>query len=115
MSGIERVPEGKGFEVDYDKYGSRPTDYYKNSDEWWRAFAKLGEEEFANCNIREQLLDDLNHDTELAIVINHFVGENYKSWMFRKDIEGLGGLSPIECLAAEWSLKRLRMLFLQSH
>ncbi|MBU2072490.1 MAG: hypothetical protein KKE72_11380 [Gammaproteobacteria bacterium] len=115
MSDIECVPEGKGFEIDYDKYGSRPTDYYKNSDEWWSAFAKLGEEEFANSNIKTQLLEELKHDKELAIVINHFFGQRAFEWLDKKGISKLGGLTPRQCLGLDYGLKRLRMLLLMMH
>ena len=115
MSDIECVPEGKGFEVDYDKYGSRPTDYYKDSDEWWGAFAKLGEEEFAKSKIRTQLLNELNNDRTLAIVINHFFGLRAFEWLDKKRISKLGGLTPRQCLASDYGLKRLKMLLLTMH
>lgn len=115
MRDIEYVPEGEGFEVDYDKYGSRPTDYYKSSDEWWRAFAKLGEDEFAKSKIRTQLLDELNDDTELAIVINHFFGQRAFEWLDKQGISKLGGLTPRQCLALDYGLKRLKMFLLSMH
>lgn len=115
MSGAERIPEGEGVEVDYDKYGNRPTDYYKNSDEWWHAFAKLGEEEFANSKIMNQLLEELNHNTEVAIIINHFLGQRAFKWLDREGITELGGLTPRQCLDTDYGLKRLKMLLLMMH
>jgi hypothetical protein len=115
MSKVECVPEGKGFELDFDKYGSRPTDYYKNSDEWWDAFVKLGEEEFANSKIKNQLLEALNHNTGLAIVINHFFGQRAFEWLDREGISKLGGLTPRQCLGVDYGLKRLKMFLLMMH
>lgn len=106
------VPPGSGFEVDYDAYNFKQGRKFKSADEWWLKFSEHFSYDFEN---KDELLLVTNGDIPLARVINHFVGENYESWMLRKDIDGLGGLSPKECLEAEWSMKRLRMLFLQSH
>lgn len=109
---LSEVPAGSGFEVDYDAYNLKQNRKFKSADEWWLKFSEHFVEDFTT---KDDLLLLTDGDIPLARVINHFVGENYKSWMFRKDIEGLGGLSPKECLGADWSMKRLRMLFLQSH
>jgi hypothetical protein len=109
------MPEGTGFETDYEKYGSRPTDYYENSDEWWSEFAKLGEKEFSNSEIKDQLLSELRYDSELAYVINYFIGERAFQWLDREGISTLGGLTPRQCLDSEFGLKRLKMLLLMMH
>lgn len=109
------VPEGKGFEVDYDNYESNPNRKFSTSEEWWNAFASSGKGEWEDCSFKEELLDEVNHDLNLAMVINHFVGDQFSDWMKRKDLTELGGLSPSECLQSKYGVKRLRMLFLQSH
>mgnify|MGYP007011822628 CR=1 FL=1 len=106
------VPRGSGFEVDYDAYNSKQGRKFKTAEDWWFSFSKHFNKEFEG---KSDLLSITQGDEPLARVIYHFVGDNYETWMSRKDIDGLGGLSPKECLEAEWSLKRLRMLFLQSH
>lgn len=106
------VPCGSGFEVDYDAYNFKQERKFKTADDWWQSFAAHFSNEF-DC--RNELLLRTKGDEALARVICHFVGENFDTWMSRKDIDGLGGLSPIECMEHEWSIKRLRMLFLQSH
>ncbi|MGI5309609.1 hypothetical protein [Rheinheimera sp. WS51] len=115
MSKVEIIPEGKGFEVDYDNYGSRPTDYYSNVDEWWRSFVKLGEEEFLNSKIKKQLLSELNDNAELAIVIYHFFGQRAFNWLDKKGISKLGGLTPRQCLDLDYGIKRLKMFLLMMH
>lgn len=107
------VPEGKGFELDYDNYECNPNRKFSTSDEWWNAFASNGKGEWESCTFKEDLLDKVNNDLNLAIVINHFVGDKYSDWMKRKDISDLGGLSPAECIDSKFGMKRLRMLFLQ--
>lgn len=107
------VLEGKGFEVDYDNYESNPNRKFSTSEEWWNAFASSGKGEWESCTFKEDLLDKVNNDLNLAIVINHFVGDKYSAWMKRKDISDLGGLSPAECIDSKFGMKRLRMLFLQ--
>lgn len=108
------VPEGKGFEIDYDNYERNPNRKFPTSEDWWNAFASSGKDEWENCAFREELLSAVNQDLNLAMVINHFVGEKYPSWMDRKDIPDLGGLSPKECIQTKYGIKRLRMIFMQA-
>lgn len=107
-------PEGKGFELDYDNYERNPNRKFSTSEELWNAFASTGADEWERCTFKEELLAEVNNDLDLAMVINHFVCEEYLSWLDRKDISDLGGLSPKECIQSEYGIKRLRMLFMQS-
>lgn len=109
------IPEGKGFELDYDKYGTQPNAFYDNAGEWWTNFCKLGEKELEESGIQKELVSELNGDRLMAMAVNHFVGENYKAWLDKKGISMLGGLTPRECLALEYGRKRLKMLFLTAH
>lgn len=108
------VPEGEGFEVDYDNYERNSNRKFVTSEDWWNTFSSSGRVEWESCTFKQELLDEVNHDLNLAMVINHFVGTKFKSWMYKKDISDLGGLSPVECLKSEYGMKRLRMLFMQS-
>lgn len=114
MQDTRVVPEGKGFEFDYDNYERNPNRKFSTSEEWWNAFASSGKSEWESCTFKEELLDAVNNDLNLAMVIYHFVGEKYHSWMDRKDIPDLGGLSPKECIESEYGIKRLRMAFMQA-
>ncbi|MEZ5509899.1 MAG: hypothetical protein R3F47_08345 [Gammaproteobacteria bacterium] len=109
------LPEGQGFENDYDNYGRNPKRKYSTADVWWHEFAKNGKAEWKECPFKDDLLSIVNQDLDLAMVIYHFIGEHYESWLNRKDIVDLGGLSPKECLGSKYGMKRLRMLFLQAH
>lgn len=106
------VPEGKGFEIDYDNYERNPNRKFETSEDWWNAFASSGKDEWETCTFKEELLDEVNNDLSLAMVINHFVGAKFQEWMRRKDLSDLGGLSPAECIDSDYGMKRLRMLFL---
>lgn len=109
------VPEGLGSEIDYDNYDRNPDRFFASADDWWINYCLLGGEELKQSNIKTELLNDLNNDEYLAMVVNHFVGENYKNWLDRGDIDSLGGLTPRQCLNSAYGIKRLRMLFLASH
>lgn len=109
------VPEGQGFELDYDNYERNPSRKFSTSEEWWNEFANSGKDEWKKCSFKDGLLEAVNNDLNLAMVINHFVGKNFAEWMERKDLSDLGGLSPKECLCSGYGMKRLRMLFLQAH
>ena len=109
------VPEGEGFEVDYDNYERNPNRKFATSEDWWSAFASSGKSEWEDCTFKKELLDEVNNDLNLAMVINHFIGKQFSEWMKRKDIPDLGGLSPEDCLQMSYGMKRLRMLFLQAN
>jgi len=112
---IEVVPEGEGFEIDYDKYGKDGDSYYKDADEWWGNFSKLGADELEQSELKDSLLKELNGDKCLAMVVNHFIGENYKTWLDKKGIDTLGGFTPRQCLSSDYGMKRLRMLLFMAH
>lgn len=109
------VPEGEGFEVDYDEYNLDPDRKFSTADEWWRSYCCLDKEKLERSNIREELLAEVNNDVYLAMAINHFVGKNYKSWLDKDGIDVLGGLTPRQCMGTSYGMKRLRMLFLMAH
>lgn len=109
------VPEGLGFEQDYDKYNTNPDRQYENADIWWKNYCLLGKEELEKCPFKNELLSILKNDIYLAMVVNHFVGKNYKTWIDKDDINNLGGLTPRQCLNSDYGTKRLRMLFLMMH
>lgn len=110
---FKTMPEGFGFELDYEKYSSRANRKFETADEWWNCYSDLARDEWEKFHLKEDLLSKVNGDCRIAWLIVHFVGTNYDSWLIRKDIDGLGGYSPKECLETTWGLKRLRMLFLQ--
>ena len=107
------IPEGKGFEIDYDWYEKKPHRKYKTAQDWWEKFANNRAEKWAGFKYQDELLKLVNGDTHLAIVISYFIGEEFSTWMYKKDISSLGGLSPIECKETPWGIKRLRMHFMQ--
>lgn len=109
------IPEGEGFETDYDKYNMDPDRKFPTSDDWWKSFCLLGKDELEQSHIKEDLLSEVNGDEYLAMAINHFVGKNYKAWLDKEGIDVLGGLTPRQCMASSYGMKRLRMLFLMSH
>jgi len=109
------VPEGEGLEVDYDRHDIECDENYPSANEWWEKFCLNGEEELEKSGIKAELLLELNNDIYLAMAVNHFVGENYKTWLDKKGIGDLGGFTPRECLTSDYKMKRLRMLFLQAH
>lgn len=112
---IEVVPEGKGFELEYDNYNAGQDRHFASADEWWKSYCLLGEKEFDASVLKEDLLRELNNDKYLAMVVNHFVGENYRAWLDKEGIDSLGGFTPRECLYSSYGIKRLRMLFLTMH
>ena len=109
------IPAGQGLEIQYDKYEKKPRRVYKTSQEWWEKFASNGIEEWAECSYQKELLEIVKDDINLAMVVHHFVGENFSKWAYAKDIPDLGGLSPVECLNTEWGTKRLRMMLMRMH
>ena len=115
MSGNLLIPEGEGLEIDYDWYEKNPRKVHETSLERWEAFANCGIDEWKSCEFQDELLKVINYDTDLAMVIYHFIGKNFDEWLRRKDIPDLGGLSPLECLNTEWGTKRLRMLLMRMH
>lgn len=109
------VPEGEGFEVDYDGYNFRKHRKYETSNQWWAHFCLIGKDELENCQFKTKLVASLNGDELLAMAVNHFVGANYEKWLKNKSIKALGGLSPEQCLQTEYGKKRLKMLLLTMH
>ena len=111
----KKIPEGAGFEIDYDKYNSVADRYFETADKWWEHFCLLGKSELDNCHFKVELIHELNGDKLLSMAVNHFVGRHYQEWLDKDDLESLGGLSPRMCLKSTYGLKRLKMLFMMMH
>lgn len=109
------LPEGEGFEIDYDKYNANGEEKFATADDWWESYCLSGQEELEQCSFRDDLIAAMNGDELMAMVVNHFIGDNYLLWLDNVNIEELGGISPRECLKFEFGIKRLKMLFLMMH
>ncbi len=76
------------------------------NEEHWFHYSILGKDELYQSPIKDEIIAYVDGDEQLAMVLNHWFGKEYKKWM-ESIVPAMEGITGAECLKSEQGRRRL--------
>ena len=85
--------------------------YFKSETDW-KDFSRNYNEKWAECPFKEELLEKVRNNKEIAVVIYGTVEDGAFNYL-NSNIPALDGLTPLECLESKDTIKRLKVALMR--